>query len=112
MNIYIYIYILVHHAKFVDDFVTWVEKPQFLRNFYCTGMVLKPGPNRMVRSKISRIAHFCGSLWEKSKDLCEPRSNLTILRTVIRPLHKLKFNSKGKWQKKMHVTDKSFNKLC
>ena len=41
----------------------------------------EPGPDRMVQSGKPQAA-----LWEKSRDLCELRSDLTILRSVIRPL--------------------------
>ena len=53
---------------------------------------LKLGLDRTVRPEKSRTAHFVvflalrTALWEKSKDLCELRSDLTILRTVIKPL--------------------------
>ena len=41
------------------------------------------------------------------------RSDLERIRYMfLNHINKLKFNSKCKWQKKMHVTDKSFNKLC
>ena len=54
--------------------------------------VLKPGPNRTVRSGKPRTAHLCGSFsfknpsTGKKQGLCESRSKLMVLRTVIRPL--------------------------
>ena len=51
--------------------------------------VLKPRPNHTVRLEKPRTAHLCSSFslknpsMEKSRDPCEPLSNLKILRTMI-----------------------------
>ena len=55
-------------------------------------MVLKPGPDRTVPLEKPRTAHFCGSFslknrsMGKNRDPCKPRLDLTVLRTVIKPL--------------------------
>ena len=75
------------------------------------GMVLKLRPNRMVCPKKPRTAHFCGSFslknqsMEKNRDPCKPRSDLTVLRTVIKllftvPCFLLNLNLKKKLKKK------------
>ena len=54
--------------------------------------VLKPKSDHTVRPEKPRTANLCGSFslknpsMEKSRDPCEPQSDLTILRTMIRPL--------------------------
>ena len=74
-------------------------------------MVLKPRPDCTVRSEKSRTAHFCGSFslkncyMEKNRDPCKPRSDLTVLRTVIKsllmvPCFPLNLNLKKKKKKK------------
>ena len=56
------------------------------------GMVLKPGPDRTVPPEKPQTAHFCGSFslknrsMGKNRDPCKPRLDLTVLRTVIKPL--------------------------
>ena len=74
--------------------------------------VLKPGPDCTVWLKNLEPFIFAvllasrTSLWEKSRDSCEPRSDLTVLRTVIRvllmvpyfPLN-LNLKKKKKWRK-------------
>ena len=53
---------------------------------------LKPRLDRTVQLEKPQTAYFVvflalrTALWEKSKDPCEPRSDLTVLRTVIKPL--------------------------
>ena len=55
-------------------------------------MVLKPGPDRTVQPEKPRTVHFCDSFslknrsMGKNRDPCKPWSDLTVLRTVIRPL--------------------------
>ena len=85
------------------------------------GMVLKPRPDRTVPPEKPRTAHFCSSFrlknhsMEKNRDPCKPRSDLTVLRTVIKPLFtvpcfllnlnlkkKKKQNKKKKKKKKQH----------
>ena len=74
--------------------------------------VLKPGLDCMVWLKNLEPFIFAvllasrTSLWEKSRDSCEPRSDLTVLRTVIRalltvPYFSLNLNlkKKKKWRK-------------
>ena len=54
--------------------------------------VLKPGPDRTVRPENPQTVHFYGSFSIKNRSMgkkrnpCEPRSDLPVLRTVIRPL--------------------------
>ena len=74
--------------------------------------VLKSGPNRTVRPEKPRIVHFVvllasrTVLYTKSRDPCEPRSDLTVLRTVIRPLLKVPYfplNMNFKKKKKKNI---------
>ena len=54
--------------------------------------LMKPRPDRTVRPEKPQTVHLCGSFslknrsMRKKRDPCEPRSDLTVLRTVIRPL--------------------------
>ena len=75
-------------------------------------MVMKPGPDRTVRPEKPRTAHFCGSFSIKNRSRgqkqgpCEPRSDLTVLRTVIKPLLTvpcIPFNLQLKKKKKKHT---------
>ena len=72
---------------------------------------MKPKPDRTVRPEKSQTVYLCGSFslknrsMRKKRDLCEPRSDLTVLRTVIRPLltvpyFPLNLNLKEKKKKK------------
>ena len=54
--------------------------------------VLKPGPDRTVRPEKPRTVNFWGSFslknrsMSKNRNPCKPRSDHTVLRTVIRPV--------------------------
>ena len=76
-----------------------------------TNKVLKLGSDRTFRLKKPRTVHFCSSFsfknhsMRKNRDPYEPRSDLTVLRIVIRPVlmvpyFPLNLNQKKKKHKK------------
>ena len=76
-------------------------------------------PNWTIRLEKSRTIHLCGyfslknHFMGKNRDLCEPRLDLTVLRTVIRPLLmvpyfplNLNLKKKKNWKKKHRKGEK------
>ena len=56
------------------------------RKILHTGKVLKPRSDRMVRPKKPRTIHFCDSFSLKNRFTGKPWLDLTVLRTVTKPL--------------------------